>query len=394
MTEAKNLKVCIVTTGFPRYKGDMTGNFILKLVDYLLEFSLSIHVIAPADMVESTLWPDKYSITRVRYSLKKWQNLFYFPGGMPMQLKNAKWILWKLPFFLVMMVWIVLKQSKHEDLIHANWLHNALFGILPKLVHHKPLVVTIHGSDFYRFKNKKMDRLIGKIVLRFADAVVVVNKEFRQQLSLLYPDLLIKYIPNGVEIHQPSTPHRDQKGIFTILFVGNLVQQKGVLDLHYVFDKIVRSEGRAKLVLVGNGDLIDALKAWGDTLPSLVEIKGLLPHELVLEQMRQANLLVLPSYSEGRPSVVLEAMANGLPVLATDLPGIREILTHQFSGLIFKAGDRDELCALLSGCLRGEYPLTEFSKNALAFLKENDLSWQRCAKQHVDLYKTVLHKKR
>jgi glycosyltransferase involved in cell wall biosynthesis len=116
--------------------------------------------------------------------------------------------------------------------------------------------------------------------------------------------------------------------------------------------------------------------------------------ELIAGWIAACDVLVLPSRSEGRPLIVLEAMAMGRPVIATDIPGTRELVQHSVTGLLYPAGDAAALAAHLLALGASGDERTRMGEQALAWFDESGLSASAVARHHVHMYERVLAKHR
>jgi len=249
-----SLSVCMVTTGFPVIAGDNSGIFIKNLVDKFDE-KVKLKILVPSHK-ENFLAFSKYEVIRVKYFFRKCENLFYSARGLPQEITRNPLILWQLPFFLISMSIYTLKHSRNFDIIHAHWLPMGIFGIIPKILWNKPLIITIRGSDVNRMDSHWFDKIIAKMIFKFCNIAVVVNKSFKKQLEDQFPFLKVEYIPNGVDkIADDLIEKRVKNEISNILYVGNLVIEKGILDLKWAFEKLVSYGYKVSLTLIGNGDL-------------------------------------------------------------------------------------------------------------------------------------------
>ena len=126
-----------------------------------------------------------------------------------------------------------------------------------------------------------------------------------------------------------------------LLFVGNLKRDKGVIDLVEAYGQYAANGGQLPLKFIGAGDMMSTLnekiKQLG--LVEKISLLGAMPHEKAAGYMRQSACLILPSYHEGVPNVVLEAANCGVPVIATRVGGIPEVVVEGQTGLLINAGD-------------------------------------------------------
>ncbi len=387
------LKICVITTSFPRQENSPQGIFIKKFIENFNN-DIQFTVLAPSDKKDCTIVYEKYKVKWVRYSLKKWENIFGSFGGLPQKLKGSIFTFWNLPFFVLAMMISTLKNSRKNDVLHVQWLQNGVFAILPKLIWRKPFVVTIHGTDFKLFLSKKTHNLIGRIVLYFTDAIITVNEDFEKILKEKYPQKNIKYIPYAYKINYKNESLINKCEFKTIVFVGALIEGKGVLDLMEVYDILFLEKLNIKLNVIGDGFLKEKLLLWSQKFPqNRVRISGSLSNEDVISEMNQSDVLVLPSYSEGRPTVILEAMANGLPVIATNLDGIKEIVKSDYNGKLFNPGDISEFSSILRNFINEKLPLDDYVRNSFTVLTEKGITIDNNIKNHLFIYNSIVYKK-
>jgi len=378
----------MITTGFPVIAGDTSGIFIKKLVDQFGE-EIKLKILVPSHKKKFSIF-SKYEVIRVKYFFRKRENLFYSARGLPQEIKRNPFILWQLPFFMISMMYKTLKHSRDVDIIHAQWLPTGIFGVLPKIIWGKPLIVSVRGSDITRMNSHTIDKLLAKIVFKFCNAAIVVSRSFKTELNNQFPFVNVVYIPNGIDIMVGNNISvRTKKDMFEILYVGNLVLEKGVLDLKWAFEKLILAGFKAKLTLIGNGDLKEMIEKWSNEHPDRIDVKGVVLHNEVMDIMRKSDVLVLPSYGEGRPNVVVEAMANYLPVIGTTISGITELITNGKSGLLFPPGNKEALLKLLENCILGLEPLTRYAKSSYEWIINESHSWQESAEAHIKLYQSI-----
>lgn len=180
-------------------------------------------------------------------------------------------------------------------------------------------------------------------VLRHAAAVVVLTNEQRSIISAKYRilDSRVVVIPNGVDMARFRGSERRLHARPRLLFVGRLARQK---NLALLLEALVGVSERFDTLLVGDGPLENELKGAVAKMGLMnVRFWGRADGQEVVETYRDADVLVLPSEREGMPLVLLEALAMGLPIVATDVPGSRDVVVHGENGLLVPPGDPDAL---------------------------------------------------
>ena len=233
-----------------------------------------------------------------------------------------------------------------------------------------PYTITFHGSDVLQLKDKSISKEIDMITAN-ADRIFVVSEFLRDDLLGIKPELADKVccIRNGRPdiLKGPRIGHIQigRNKNFNILFVGDLLPVKGVDLLVKVFARL-KTEIDCKLTMLGDGKEYNRLRAFFSQkgLDGDVVFRGeIAPKEVRLE-MARADVLLLPSRREGGlPNVLLEAMVEGCPIVASSAGGILELIDDGINGIIFRSEDEDDLYlklkkVLISPDLRRELALS------------------------------------
>jgi glycosyltransferase involved in cell wall biosynthesis len=200
----------------------------------------------------------------------------------------------------------------------------------------------------------------------------------------------IVVIPNGIDInvHFDGLPLPERRSFGEkILFVGRLHPIKGVRYLILAMNKVHEKKPEARLILVGDGEEREMLEALSIQLgiQKYIQFVGELPHEKVQTFMHQADVFVLPSLSEGLPNVILEAMACGLPIVATRVGGIPDLIKNGVHGYLVEAKKPDEIAEKILILLQNDQLRNEISQTNLAEVKA--YAWENIIDQLEYIYK-------
>ncbi|WP_394171937.1 glycosyltransferase family 4 protein [Thalassotalea litorea] len=234
--------------------------------------------------------------------------------------------------------WRWIRKQRPAALL-ASWAYpeGVATAMLAKLIG-CPFFIKVHGSDVNDFANDK--RRAKQIVwaANRAAGVFVVSDALRNRLILLgVAEDKLHLIYNGVDNTlffptkaQPLNPAK------RLLYVGNLKANKGVMELIQSFIALLKHHPDAELVIAGQGAMEPAMKQLLEqaNVQNKVTFLGSIAHSQVADEIRRARVVVLPSYAEGVPNILLEAMACGKPVVATEVGGIPEIVTDETSILV------------------------------------------------------------
>jgi glycosyltransferase involved in cell wall biosynthesis len=230
---------------------------------------------------------------------------------------------------------IYFRQISMSGIIRSFQITGGIPGIIAQVIHQKKFIVN-YGYDYVNFallENKPVRsyvyQLVVKIVLYFAQFIIVTAN----YLSLALPkdhNSKIYVIPNGVDTNQFKPDLKAKKNL--ILFVGRLEPQKNLFTL---IDAVKNaSVGSKELLFIGSGSLKSELLLFAKKIKVNLSIIDSINHSSLPKYYNKALLFVLPSLDEGQPKVLLEAMSCGVPVLVSDIPAHREIVTHKITGLI------------------------------------------------------------
>jgi glycosyltransferase involved in cell wall biosynthesis len=225
-------------------------------------------------------------------------------------------------------------------------------------------VIHIHGGyfgEFYRRASAPFHRYIRQ-TLRDVDAAIVEADALRPTLAGLVPDNRIWTVPNGTAgMPEELRRNRSNQSRPTVVYLSNLVKTKGFLDVMAAAPLVGRDVADVRFVLAGSyhteNDRREAQKTLSDpAVAERVELPGFVVGKAKYELLESADVFVLPSYYpvEGQPTVLIEAMSAGLPVVTTDQGGIRETIVDGETGFIVPKRDPAAIASRVSELLRDE----------------------------------------
>lgn len=269
-------------------------------------------------------------------------------------------------------------RRERYDLLFASWGYPDAVGTARLAATlGLPYVVKVHGSDLNVQANYRLRRPQIASALRGARAVVAVSSALagkaralgaaKDRVHLLY---------NGVDGARfrpgDQATARDALDLPSdarlVLYVGNLKESKGCLDLLEAFPAVLARHAGARLAFVGTGPAgpVLARRAHQLGIAERVQLAGARPHDELPTWMQAADLLSLPSHNEGVPNVVLEAMACGLPVVASDVGGIPEVLPAH-AGVLVQAHAPEALALALADALERDWQREAIIEHAGTF---------------------------
>ena len=254
----------------------------------------------------------------------------------------------KIRIFNVLFFWraiIGTIRKINPDLVHVQSLNSGIPALISKKMLKIPYTVRGEGSDVYL--PDLYTKLISKTVIKNADTAIALTEDMKRVMQDTY-NRHIAVVPNAINMvdyrNDPSLKDRANHGK-GILFVGRLTSVKGVQYLIRAMKQVQDKIPDARLIIVGDGEEREMLETLSIDLgiQKYVQFIGKVPHEKVKTFMHQADVFVLPSLSEGFPLVILEAMACGLPIIASCVKGIPEIITHGTNGYLVEVKDTNDI---------------------------------------------------
>lgn len=269
-------------------------------------------------------------------------------------------------------------------------------GLVLKRLKGIPYVVSLRGGDVPGFQPydlalyHRLARPFIHTIWQEAAAVVANSDGLRDLARRSSPHQRVRVIPNGVDTRQFTPGRKAVDGRCRLLFVGRLVQQKGVDTLLRAVAAAARHRPGLQLSLIGDGPQREELEQLAVALgiAHRVDFAGWFERADLPDRYRLADVFVLPSRDEGMPNVVLEAMASGLPIVASDVPGTRELVDSGVNGALFPAGDTNALAAALVE-LASE-PGLRLRYGAASWSRAQQYDWRQVAMAYQNLFELVV----
>lgn len=336
-----SLKVLVLTNLFPSPWDPLRSPFNRQQFERLGQHH-DVDVITAVDFRER--FGRKRQPFRVN-QVNSEQFVFFYPPLIGRSLHAASWLV-----SLLAQKWRRLRRAHYDcmllswaypDAAAASWVARHL-GI--------PYVVKVHGTDLNVKAEQGLIRPQIRQTLRGAQAVVAVSQALADKAVALGVDpSRVHVLYNGVEpnLFTPGSLSEARATLSLpqderiLLYVGNLKDSKGCLDLLEAFPRVLVTHPDANLIFIGSGSAREPLLQRAAALgcQDRLRLVGAVEHDALGDWFRAADLLCLPSHNEGVPNVVLEAMACGTPVVATRVGGIPEVLPGH-AGMLVDAHDR------------------------------------------------------
>lgn len=336
------MRIAILVGGFPPKWLAGTEISTYNLAKYLAKRGHEVHVItAHDDDLPDFSEESGFYVHRVAWSKVRIVGILPFWMRMYLQIRRIK-----------------------PDVVHSQSLLYGIPAMMAKKNLKIPYAVWGRGSEIY-LPGRPL-AMISKSILRNADAILALTEDMKQAMQNLC-DKEIFVVPNGIDLEMFKPPLESRKGsnAKTIIFVGRLHPVKGVQYLIEAMNIVHQKMPEAELILVGDGKEREHLKSLTGRLglKECIEFAGRVPHEKIQDYMGLADVFVLPGLSEGFPVTILEAMACGLPVVATRVGGLPDIIEDSINGYLVEAMDQEQIAEALLKILQDERLRKEISNN-------------------------------
>ncbi|WP_181391675.1 glycosyltransferase family 4 protein [Methanospirillum lacunae] len=399
----------MITSAYPSNITQSHGIIIASLANALSQKGIEICILAPktTSKTPDTL-NENVKVFRFNYFFRRKMQILSEGPGLYFQFQSYLLAKIQIPFFLFfeLIFLILIIKKENPDLIHTHWI--IPHGIIGAIVHKFlgiPHLISIHGTDAYIISSNRYYIQFLKMVLSNSNAISANSTHNAKMIEpfIISNSRKISIIPMGMGIQIPPIPSLKTRQInrkknLNILFVGRLIELKGVDILIKAFVHILEKKPIAKLIIIGDGPEFQSLKQYSHnfSISHAVKFTGRLSKDELYDYYKIADLLVLPSrivngQCEGLGVVLLEAMAAGIPVIGSNIGGIPDIIIDKVNGLLVPQGEPHVLAEAVIQVLENPKLAEKFKKAGLETVNER-FSWDIISAQFVDIYKKVLNK--
>jgi glycosyltransferase involved in cell wall biosynthesis len=383
------MKVLFLTHNFPRFDGDVSGNFLLRLAHALGREGVDVRVVAPASAgIADNARFNGTGVDRFHYAPRRFETLAYV-GNMAEQVRDS----WSARFTMLGFLGaefrsaVRARREMQPDIVHAHWwFPSGLVGTWLSKLSHTPLVTTLHGSDVRIARGVAMSRPAFRHVLQNSSAVTAVSRWLAHEAQSLVssPAASVAPMPVAVDLFTPGGERNDN----ALLFVGRLTKQKGV-DL--LLRTVAALPQGMSLDIVGDGVERAALERLAGELGVGARVRwhGSLPQADLVRFYRSATAVIVPSADEGLGLVAVEAMLCETPVVAFESGGLPDVVQHERTGLLVRERSPEALGAAITELLarpdRGRALGGAGRMHALATFAPESV-----ARRYLDIYRTAI----
>lgn len=376
------MKICMYTSEFPPDIGGIS-TYVYNLSKRLIERGHKVTVITRGTWKETSFEKvEGIDVYRVK-----------FIPSFPSPFKIHQIFISKL-----------LKSLKSDfDLIH---IHGTLVPVEPVFNSSLPTIFTSHGASKKKLEHMETRTLHFFIVKLFRKGLFGIEEEIVKKsdiitaVSLSSADDLTTYHPvkkqitivhNGVDTNF-FTPVKKKTELNSILYTGRLEVFKGLFDLIESAGPVCKKYPSARFILIGTGTILESLKKHVSklNLDDNFLFTGRLSKSEIIKYYQNSTIFVLPSYREGFPTSLLEAMSCGIPSIATNVEGNFELIKNGDNGLLVPPKSPDKLAESIIYLLDNEEFRSRIGDNARKHIVKN-YDWERITDGFENLYRQLVN---
>lgn len=392
-----NRRVIGLTTSYPLYEDSCAGVFIRSLYSNLPS-DWTVQVVCPDDNRESGIYSSiGPCVHRVRYAPRSWQSLAQQSGGVVSGLRHARWRIVLIPTMLLALAWRCLRYAKQADIVHANW---ALCGAIAALVGKVcgiPVVTTLRGDDVTRARRSFYERWLLNVAVRGSQRIVCVSSAMSAELRALYPRQATRIYTclNGVDATFFDVSRQmPASNYIRVVAVGSLIPRKGY---DVLVDAVAQTQcrDRIQITIVGEGpfksELMERMVQKG--VAGQFQLIGEVSPNRIPDILARADIFALLSRAEGRPNVVVEALASGVPVIVSRLPGIEGLVVDGENGWVVDVNDSAAVALALDHAVLDSHERCRRGMAARDAMRKLDQTWSSTATRYSEIFLEAMHAK-
>ena len=389
------MKILIIGSVYPRFDADSEVPWLRTSVMKLKEAGVQVEILCPSYQGLNSHEIDGTRVHRFRYAKPSLEILTH--EGAPSKMANKPWMqLLAIPYIISGFIkCLQLCHQEKFDLIHVHWpFPHGLIALGAAKWFKIPMVLNFHGAELLLIKKHAWVAPVLRFILSQSQAVFA-NSSFTAQKINSIRKTEVHCSPYGTTLSsQESTELHPVENKFRILFVGRHIERKGLIYLIQAASKLDSSCFEVRIA--GAGDITPELKKEAEIIaPKTVVFTGKLSSEELKQEYQKANVFVLPAIvdkkgdTEGLGVVLIEAIEYGLPVVASNVGGIPDVIINEQTGLLVEAKNSDALTnAFLK--LKSDQALSQkLVSGARAHIRKY-FSWKPIIKNQMEVYKSVL----
>ncbi|MFP4014688.1 MAG: glycosyltransferase family 4 protein [Chitinispirillaceae bacterium] len=398
-TKAKAyLKVCVIGSVYPRHESDTEVPWLRETIRRCRDAGIDIEVLAPSYRGLKSHYIDGVKVRRFRYAPAFFEDLTGEEGA-PSKIHKFRYKVLTLLYILSGTVHLLFFHAlRRYHILHVHWpFPHGIFSLVAKGLFGGKVVLNFHGACLLLARKYGFVNSFLKLFIKKADQVITNSSFTASRVRAVYPrDSVV--IPYGTTF-DPLQSSKRKVGKPLVLSVGRLIERKGFSYLVDAAREVVKKIPDAQFAIVGGGPLLEPLRQQVRNLglEKNFTVAGKVSQETLVDYYRRASLFVLPSIedakgdTEGLGVVLIEALSCRIPVVASNVGGIPDVVIDGETGLLFPQKDSTAAAEAILKVLKDDKLRMRLTNNGYQHVCAN-FSWESVVKRIADVYKDLASK--
>lgn len=401
------MKICVLTHTFPKSESDVTAPFMHTLALGLKKKGNKVYILTPyTKELKRNTFP--YKVITYRYIFPKSLHLLGYSRTLKegSVLRLSAYFLSPLLVFFGIIALIKLCRREKIDIISSHWiLPNGIIAFVVSKILKIPYTITLPGSDIFIAKKNiiftKMAVLAANNAImvsadspKFLDELISLGAKIKNGSIIPYPVDTEKMKPEKKEAEKLKKNLKMRGKNLILLGVGRLVHKKGFSFLIQSFSTIVKKYPSSFLIIIGDGDLRQKLEALSKEfgISNNIVFTGYIDRNNILAYYNLADIFVMPSIKDkdgnmdDQPVALIEAMACGKPIIATNFPGIKLTVDDGKSGILIPEKNVEILTTALEKLILSKNMRENMGKESRKIILDK-LSMEKIAEKYTNYFK-------
>lgn len=302
---------------------------------------------------------------------------------------------WGLTYFMSVLYFLIKVRKTYDIIICFGLFYYTPAAVIIKLLFKKRVLNRLECAgekgDLKRIDCIKYKFLI-KSLWRHVDRFIAITDDIASELKEAgIEEKKIIRIANSVDINKfiPKNESKEVRNTTQLLFIGRLTEQKGIDILLEAINRVIKKGGDVNVKIIGDGELRKQLEILSNQLGiyNYVKFEGI--QENVMYWYLNSDILIIPSRYEGLPLVLLEGMACGVPIIASNIPAHREVLKDGITGIIFEKENIKQLSDKIEYLIQNPQVAKEIGKRGREMVISK-YSLEKISEKYIELFKSIM----
>jgi glycosyltransferase involved in cell wall biosynthesis len=283
-------------------------------------------------------------------------------------------------------------RKQQVDIIHGHGFKSDVIGLLTARLAHCKVITTPHGWSMEKDLKLKLYETVQRMTFRFMDMVCPLSPDLEAGLNKWTSKDKLRLIMNGVDLDEMKgvkANARQYPETFQLGYIGQLIERKDLDTLLYATKTLLEGGAKIRLMIIGEGPKKPALQEKTRMLEIEEHVEFMGFRLDAAAYLKTFDAFVLPSHMEGIPRCIMEGMAAGIPVVVSNIPGNRDLVSHKDTGLLFASGNYHDLAEKIAFLMGHPSEAQAMAANAWQKIEEQ-FSSRNMAREYTALYRQLL----